>query len=94
MLPKYNAGLDVKTMQNDARATNFGRRQVRGPLVKGTTGDLPVQRAGVNYSLVIYLKNRQGARADRAARNLGLADEVIENQAHQVEYGPPKGERQ
>jgi hypothetical protein len=33
---------------------------------------------GVNYSLVIYLKTRQGARADRAARDLGLADEGIE----------------
>ena len=92
VLPKNNAGFGVKTIKTmHARPISVSGRlrdRSQGP------GDLPVQRAGVNYSLVTYLKDRQGARADRAARNLGLADEVIENQAHQVEYGPPKGERQ
>jgi hypothetical protein len=62
VLPKNNAGFGDKPMQ----ATNFGK-----------PGDLPAQRAGGNYSLVIYLKDRQGARADRATRNLGLADEGL-----------------
>ena len=61
-------------MQNDARATNFGRRQVTRTARQGTKpGDLPVQQAVVNYSLVIYLKTVKALGLTVPLAMLGLA---------------------
>ena len=64
----------MKTMQNDARATNFGRRQVTRTARQGAKpGDLPVQQAVVNYSLVTYVKTVKALGLTVLLAMLGLA---------------------